>query len=136
MREALERELLSLIPNPHSLLPPSLTEPLDPDGILVRLNLEPLRFQPDAVDKVLRALLETCRTLHGSQEKMAENLDAASVWCAQSLPDQCDRLSELAGQSAESGYPPRHHSAVYVAAYRPAYRVVRADLLEELGTGD
>lgn len=85
---------------------------------------------------VLSLLLETAGSVRGSAPTMARRLEETAAWCARSLADQCDRLSGLAGQAAESGYPPLHHSAVYVAAYRPAYRVVRSDLVKGLGTGD
>jgi hypothetical protein len=137
-RHYLEQEfagLSSLVPGPQSPTPPPLTEPLDPRGVLVRLNLEPLRFRPDAVDLVLRALLGTAGSTHGSKEQMAAGLDDAAAWCARSLPDQCARLSELGAQASAAGYPPRHHSALYVAAYRPAYRVVSLELWKRMRSG-
>ena len=103
-------------------------EPLDPEESIVRVNLEPLRDVPDATDLLLTVLLASASEISGSPGEMCTRLEAALEWCRDELPDQHAALSELSGAAAGDDYRPRHHSRVYVTAYRPAYRVVSAGL--------
>lgn len=124
-RKAIENEIAG--PGSSSGIECPATEPLDPEGRLVRVNLWPLRSDPGAPDRLARALLETAHTVKPDPELLRARLAEAVQWCAENLSDQCGRLSELA---AQQHFPAMHHSAVYVAAYRPAYRVVLKELWE------
>ena len=124
-RRALEEELAGLRRR-RCLLAVESEEPLDPDGRLVRLNLEPLESLPDAVDRVLPVLLATAAETRGGPELMAARVAEALDWCRDRLPDRFEALARLASESEEVGWPARHHSSVYAAAYRPVYRVVSA----------
>ena len=104
------------------------TEPLDPEENIIRVNLEPLHDVPDATGLLLAVLLASASRVSGSPDEMRARLDTALRWCRDRLPDQHAALAELSRAAAEDGYRPRHHSRVYEAAYRPAYRVVSTGL--------
>ncbi|MFO7675449.1 MAG: hypothetical protein R6X12_03930 [bacterium] len=101
-------------------------EPLDAAGRLVRANLEPLREVVDAADRLMPVLLATVAEITGDAETMAARLAAALAWCRGKLAGEVEALAGLATAAALEGWPARHHSDVYVTAYRPAYRVVSA----------
>lgn len=102
------------------------TEPLDPAGRLIRVHLAPLLGVPGAADRLLEALLATAAETAGSADEMSSRVTAALAWCRLKLPDRAGPLAALAAEAAAAGWPARHHSAVYVTAYHPAYRVVSA----------
>ncbi len=112
------------------------SEPLDPGGELVRVNLESLRNVADAVERLLPVLVETARKVRGTPELMGRRLDEALAWCVRELPEQSGVLARMAEPPPEGGYPVLHHSRVYRTAYRPAYRVVGRRLWEEIDPGD
>ncbi len=126
-RQALEEEFTG-IKRQCCMTATDRTEPLDPAGKLVRVNLGPLSSIPEAADLLLDVLLETSRAVSGNPELMRGRLDAAVDWCARKLKDQAGRLEELAGVAPGKEFPVHHHSRVYQTAYRPAYRVVSAGL--------
>lgn len=133
-RKVLEHEfarLSSLPPDTATLAPVSETEPLDPEGELVRVNLAPLRAGSSMADALVSVLVETARTFVPVAGKMPARLAASVEWCRKRLPEQAVWLEEIADAAPREGFPPTHHSAAYEAAYRPAYRVVRRDLWEQ-----
>jgi hypothetical protein len=103
-------------------------EPLDDGNRLVRVNLRSLLGRPGVVERLTGVLVETAETVNGSPAQVCERLDAALAWCRERLPAQFEAMSTSIVEAKLDGYPARHHSAQYVAAYHPAYRVVRLDL--------
>jgi len=99
-------------------------EPLDADDRVTRVNLGPLRDIDDAATLLLSAMLESAATIRGDAPMMKSCLDAAVDWCRTNVPDQHEQLAKLAAEAESTCYRARHHSQVYVTAYRPAYRVV------------
>jgi hypothetical protein len=131
-RKSLEQEftrLSSQTGDPESLNPQP-TEPLDPEGKLVRVNLEPFRSDKGAVTRLVRALIETARTIPADSAVMQQRLSEAIACCREKLPDRAVWLQEMADAAPKEGFPPIHHSRAYEIAYRPAYRVVRLDLFQ------
>jgi hypothetical protein len=108
------------------------TEPLDPDGILVRVNLDPLRGVMNATDLVIPVLMRTAEMIPGGPVVMEERLAEAVIWCRDNLSEQADPLIAIAEETRGKDYPPRHHSKVYQVAYKPAYRVLSAELWKEV----
>jgi hypothetical protein len=104
------------------------TEPIDPDGMLVRVNLGPIAREAGVVDRLVTALVESANTVKGDPEKMKRRLGAAVRWCETSLPREAQALAELAAAAGADGFQARHHSAAYLDAYQPAYRVVLSSL--------
>jgi len=119
-RAALKQELARLMVRPGQ---PEI-EPLDPAGLLVRVNLAALPRNETAVRQLLHALLETAAAVRGTPAVMRQRLAAAVRWCYQTLPGQADRLKKLAYTTSLANFPARHHSPIYLATYHPAYRVI------------
>jgi hypothetical protein len=112
-----------------------LVEEVEPEGILVRVNLRPwAAVNRDARDteRLVIAVVASARRVRGSPEKIRRRLAAAVRWCRESLPREAIPLAELSARSRPAGYPALHHSPQYRQAYRPAYRVVLRKLLPEL----
>jgi hypothetical protein len=137
-KRMLEEEMAALeVRSPKSEVQ-SQTEPefeaIDPDGLLVRVNLRPMisaqckvqsaKCRMQNVEWLVKAMVESGRRVKGDPELMKRRLSAAVRWCRTNLPLEAAALEQMATQAAESGYPAFHHSAAYNRAYRPAYRVV------------
>ncbi len=133
-RAALEQEFARIKHRPCTQETARL-EPLDPEEKLARVNLEPLRDKPAILEQLVSVLIQSSRTVSGSPELMRERLAQAVDWCCRNLPEQTSRLAEITKPAEAEGFPALHHSKVYQAAYRPAYRVVRLDLWKEVESG-
>jgi len=100
-------------------------DPISPDGEIVRIHLRPYIGLGLDVECLLAAFLRTAREYRGSTELLECGLVEASRLAHEGLgsldPAQIDRF---AAKVKATGFPAVHHSADYVARYRPAYRVV------------
>jgi hypothetical protein len=103
------------------------TEPLDPEGRFIRVNLVPIVAEVDTIDRLAAALVESSY-YKGSEAVMRERLVQAAEWFRNVMPHLGTELVELADVAAARGYPAIHHSGLYEQAYQPAYRVVLASL--------
>lgn len=127
----LERELLTLSGAPGGPLPEPLTEPLSPDGSLVRVNLRTLVEQGGDTSRLLSAFVQTARELDGSQEKLASYWsDISAMAEAGQIPFEVGRLEELWETMRAQGFPAVRHSTTYRDRYHPAYRVVLVELMK------
>jgi hypothetical protein len=126
-----------------------LTEPIDPSGRLVRVNLGPMqeevrreksegrnRNQSERdrtdVEWLAEVLVESARRVKGDPEQMRRRLSSAVRWTRARLPGQAAELERIAAQARKAGYPALHHSPAYQLAYRPAYRVILSAALRQL----
>jgi hypothetical protein len=124
-----------------------LLEPIDPERILVRVNLRPLQKEErraksegrnrnqsegDATDVewLAEALVESARRVKGDPEQMKRRLTAAVGWCRTDFPLRAVELARIAVEAGAAGFPALHHSPAYKRAYAPAYRVVLSDCLK------
>lgn len=127
-RRALEDELAALeVQSPMSKVRSqneSEFEPIDPSGVLLRVNLRPLAGQAGAVEWLATALIESARRVKGNREQMGRRLSAAVRRCRKNLPRQATELERIAVEALEAGCPAFHHSPAYRRAYQPAYRVI------------
>lgn len=123
----LERELSSLTEVPGQ----PLSEPLSPDGSLVRVNLRALVERGDDTSDLLDAFVRTASDFPGSQERF-ENywIAVGSMAEAGKVPFNIGQIQEMWRKMKFQGFPPVHHSTTYRDLYHPAYRVVLLDLLE------
>ena len=128
-REELEDDLIRARAGREG--PQEDTDPLDPQGRLIRVHLQPLARLGNAAELLLPVMVETARTVRGSAAKMEEWLGEAEVWCMGALPEEHGRLGRVVERFPGAGHRPLHHSAIYRAAYRPAYRVVSSALWEQ-----
>lgn len=122
----LEREMSSLSKVPSE----PLSEPLSPDGSLVRVNLRALIELGCDPLPLLDAFVRTGKEFHGSQERLASYwLIIETMAEAEEIPFEVGRLEEMWKRMEGEGFPAVHHSATYRDEYHPAYRVILFDLL-------
>jgi len=124
----LDRELEDLGP---PLEGEASCEMLGGEPELVRVNLRPFVAAGGNPELLLDAFVVSANTGRGNAQRMQFVLRLASSWlkCA-SRPDLSQELEDLAAELADKGYPAVHHSEDYREIYRPAYRVVTADIAE------
>jgi hypothetical protein len=109
-----------------------LLEPISPDGQVLRIHLRPyLRTGKDPAT-LLQAFIRTANEWHGSTEKLKEYAAAAA---SMTLPNMGkfspEEIKAYFAKMETQGFPAVHHSEVYERLYRPAYRVVARQYLEE-----
>lgn len=128
-RRYLLAELGGVAPDPG----PPLVEPLADEPRLVRVNLSPFKAAGGDPEVLLRALVATAASVRGEAAAMRGRLDVAlEVLQARGRAAEAERLKVLAAELEARGFPAGHHSEAYTRSYRPAYRVVRRDLLPNL----
>jgi hypothetical protein len=109
-----------------------LMEPLSPDGQLVRVNLRPfVRMGGDAA-VLSEAFVQTSNLYTADPATLERYCDQAVTLAREgALPFAASELEALFTRQEQQGYPAVHHSEGYADAYRPAYRVVLRELLNE-----
>lgn len=107
-------------------------ELISPDGRLARVHLRTWMASGGDPDALHRAFVETANTWPASPEKLAKFCgclgDLAAVG---GIPFARGEVVHFFEKLARDGYPVIHHSPVYRETYRPAYRVVAIDLLQQ-----
>ncbi len=127
-RERLERELAEIGEGPDD----SLMDPLSPDGQILRVHLRPYLRAGKNPETLLRAFIQTANEWRGSPKKLKEN-GAAAARLAQAGTGSIRReeIEAFFVKMEEQVFPAVHHSKDYQRLYRPAYRVVARQFLEE-----
>ncbi len=137
-RDWLERELAEMGDGPDD----PLFDPLSPDGRILRVHLRPYLLAGKNPDTLLRAFIRTANEWRRSPPRAGtgttmEKLKEYGV-AAMRLADEgllpfsgAAMLSFFTAMEAQ-GFPAVHHSEIYVRLYRPAYRVVARQFLEEI----
>lgn len=120
IKERLECEIAGLKFDPQV---PEI-EPLDPEGLLIRINLAPIAHSQEKQRLLLEALIQTCHTFSPKPELLPARIGIALNWCQEYMPNQVEQLKLLV-QNQPS--PPRH-SEVYLKNYNPSYRVILSRL--------
>lgn len=125
-RQWLDREWSTMGTGPLE----SVYDTIAPEGTLVRLNLRAWRDEGGSPDVVLAAFLATGRVPMGSPDQF-EGAWATVVSLAsrKAIAFDADALIEYGQMMRARGYPAVGHSDAYRARSRPAYRVVRRDLV-------
>ncbi len=100
---------------------PEAIEPVDPAGLLIRVNLALLQGSLKRGELLFQALVRTTREFIPQPANFPLHLDLARKWTARHLPEQAERLTQI-------NDPLPRHSAIYLKTYRPAYRVILARL--------
>ena len=127
-RDWLEHELAEMGDGPNE----PLMDPLLPDGRIVRVHLHPYARAGKDPEILLQAFIRTANKWRGSPDKLK-----AYGQSAKQLADE--GLLSFSGEAVQSffatmesqGFPAVHHSETYASLYRPAYRVVARQFLEE-----
>lgn len=126
--ERLRAEAAALAPGPAD---PRI-DPISPDGRLVRVHLRAYVAGGGAIEKLAEAFVQTAASVTPAQDKLAKFCGCLGDFAATgAIPFAREEVERFFGDLAARGYPVLHHSTVYREAYRPAYRVVAVELLQE-----
>jgi hypothetical protein len=107
-----------------------LSDPLSPDSAFVRLHLRPYVAAQGNAAALLDAFVRTAREYHGSVQTLQRYWHTASRLATSGLlPYTPAALQEFFTAMQAKEFPAVHHSAAYLHAYRPAYRVIGRDFL-------
>lgn len=107
-----------------------LRESIRPDASLLRLNLRPYKAMSGDLDRLVAACLETAGRAWGTQDDLIEAwghfLESwqAGLWPGLD-PGEVETLNSLL---LDNHFPPVHHSEPYRELYRPAYRLIAAEI--------
>jgi hypothetical protein len=99
-------------------------EPVDPEGLLVRVNLGAVVGSPVRQERLIMALVRTGRDFVPEPELLGPRVASAVNWCQKNLPGQASALARRIRD--KWGVPV--HSEIYRRVYQPAYRVIFAHL--------
>lgn len=107
-----------------------LQESIRPDGSLLRLNLCPFKAAGGGLNELAAACLETGRRSWGTQAELQLVWGHLIIACREcSWPDLAlDDVEAFTSWLQANEFPPVHHSERYRRLYRPAYRLVAADI--------
>lgn len=120
-RTWLEREFAQMGSGPDE----PLIDPISPDGSIVRVHLRPYARRGLDPELLLEAFLRTAVEFRGSRAALERGLGSAlSLAAAGALGTAAVEVRQVVERARAAGYPAVHHSVAFVAAYRPAYRVV------------
>jgi len=125
----LERELQALSHGPEE----PIVDPIAPDGRMVRLHLRPYLAARGDLAALLTAFVRTAREFHGVEATLYRYWQTAERMAAAGLvPYARQELQQFFAEMQAQGFPAVHHSATYTIAYRPAYRVVLSEFLDQI----
>jgi hypothetical protein len=126
--EWLEQEMKEMGDGPDD----PLLDPISPDGQILRVHLRSFLSAGKNPLTLLKAFIRTGNEWHGSLGKLEEYgntvIQLARSGAISIPPGETE--SFLSKMQAD-GYPAVHHSSDYQRLYRPAYRVVARQFLEE-----
>lgn len=120
-RQRLYREIANLGIGPDE----PLLDPIAPNGQIVRVHLRPflsLGYDPELL---LGAFIRTAIEFKGSAKSLQEyRLQAVQMAVDGRLAFTRGEIHDFISDMQDAGFPAAHHSPAFVAAYKPAYRVV------------
>jgi hypothetical protein len=123
------RELADMGAGPDEPLP----DPISPDGAILRVHLRPYIISGRNPDRLLRSFIQTANEWHGQPSTLKEYMEYTLAVAEQGLLSLA--AAEIAAffyEMESKGFIAAHHSDVYEHLYRPAYRVVAKDFMEEI----
>jgi hypothetical protein len=124
----LERELAEMGAGPDD----PLFDPISPDRSILRVHLRPYFAAGKDPELLLQAFVRTANKWQGSTEKLKEYAAAAARLANKGQWEIRPEAIEAFFATMEAqAYPAVHHSETYARLYRPAYRVVAREFLEE-----
>jgi hypothetical protein len=105
-------------------------ETIRTDGSLLRLNLRPFKSQGGNLEELVTSCLETARRLWGTQAELEQAWEGFTSACRdRSWPGMAvNDVKSFTSWLDINSYPAVHHSERYRSLYRPAYRLVAAEI--------
>ena len=129
--EWLYREISELgDPTPEQLL-----DEISPYGAILRVHLRPYIASGRDPELLFDAFIRTARNCKGGTSRLHRNMTAILELAQKSeIPFKAQDVKSLFDEMKSAGFPPIHHSQIYVKAYNPHYRVIAHHFLpHELG---
>jgi len=109
-----------------------LVDPISPDGALVRVHLRPFLARHGDPAALGRAFVRTAQRKRGTRDELAAAwLAVVALAEEQRLPFTPEAARAWGERMRAAGWPAVHHSPVFGADYRPAYRVIAREFLSE-----
>jgi hypothetical protein len=109
-----------------------LLDPISPDRQILRVHLRPYIHAGKDPEILLCAFIRTANEWHGSLKKLRDYgttaMQMMKQFAGQFSPEEIETYFE---KMESQGFPAMHHSEVYKRLYRPAYRVVARQYLED-----
>lgn len=122
----LERELATLVIGSEE----PFSEPLSPDGELVRVNLRGYVEQGGDTRELLDAFIATAKQFEASEGGLERYWGYVEAMAETGqIPYPKGQLGKWFAEMRDQGFPAVHHSSSYRNLYQPAYRVVSRELL-------
>ncbi len=128
-KEQLAEKIRAELARLKTCFPVEPIEPVDPEGLLVRVNLAAVAGSPVKEQLLVEAVMTTIREFVPGPERLLSRLEQAREWCAVRLPAERSRLERLIQEKPE----PPVHSGLYRRVYQPAYRLILARLSPSFG---
>lgn len=127
----LENEFEPLQPDPTA----RLLEVVRPDGALFRLNLRPYKARQQGLNKLISCLLETGQVIKGTKPELFAAWEEFTQLSLHGQIKQFDAktIEQFKQWLEQLDYPAIHHSEIYRNEYQPAYRLIAAKFIHELG---
>jgi hypothetical protein len=128
-RDWLERELAEMGAGSDD----PLLDPITVDGQILRVHLRPYLKAGKNPEILLQAFIQTANEWRGTLDTLKEHA-AAVLELAHSESFQFSSLKfmDFFAKMESQDFPACHHSEIYKRLYRPAYRVVNRQYLEEI----
>lgn len=100
-------------------------DPISPDRRILRIHLRPYLASGGDPEYLLQAFIRTANEFHGSTAALAAcGEEMIQMAQAGQLTLEAQSIQQYFAEQQVLGYPAAHHSIIYQAHYRPAYRVV------------
>lgn len=130
----LEKEYESVQSNPAQ----QLFEPVRADGALYRINLRPLKSRKMHLDELVPLLIETAGVVRATKLDLRNTWELFTNLFSQMHLSTIDvaNLENFTQHLEKMDYPVMHHSQLYSQAYMPAYRLIGAAFISDLGLSD
>ena len=107
-----------------------MIDTIAPGGAIVRMNLRPWVAAGRSTDSLLAAFVATATAYPPDTARLARYLAAADTIVAGGKASfGLSAWHDLVAAKRAAGFPAGEHSPAYVAAYRPAYRIVAGALV-------
>lgn len=107
-----------------------LSEPLSPDGVMIRVNLYKYKQGGGEADDLFEAMMKSAENHQPSIEKIEKYWDyLADMAESGKLPFTPSELESFFEEMGAMNFPAVHHSETYRELYHPAYRVILSEYL-------
>lgn len=108
-----------------------MIEEIDPDSVLVRVNLRPFLKNSGNTDKLCEAFMNTANSFPKQPEKIIKYWnDILDLAESEKILINKNELDQFFEEMKSKELPAAHHSDIYRTNYKPAYRVVSREFID------